>query len=464
MFVDKESRPNVSFEGKGSLLIKYHKYSEKMGQEILQLMEKKVGKFSVDIKSFLKSNGALNEAGDLIGLKPKSITILDGNEYFDEEILKDVPFIFQRGGTLDKAIEVDKIKIEGGQNVGIRAKFVSILGDFKSRFVEAENLKVRKSKLDSYVEATDAEFYDSSNIKSMNISGDLDLYGKSKVKNSTVGDLYLDNASFADNVVVENNFSAWENSRALRLKIQNNADLHDSAVLSRSGVEHVLNTCDKSRVSHSKVGSAYAYNNSILHNLVAIRHIEAGHSSMVKSSISKGNLLAGNSASVSDVTVGEFSLIGGNAVATRLKTNTLNVNDSARVENSLIKGDLSLYQDAVAVNVNVGDWANVSGRAKLQKSEVKKGLSLRGNSQASEVWVNEEGLNANGSSFIENIVAPKYYLYDRSTIGGKIQGKINYIANGVKINPDTKLDAVARHSLPLTRFRAKFSSKHSLKV
>ncbi|HPT42106.1 MAG TPA: hypothetical protein PLG15_06960, partial [Candidatus Gastranaerophilaceae bacterium] len=170
MFVDKESHSNVSFEGTGSLLIKYHKYSEKMGQEILQLMEQKVGKLSGDIKSFLKSNGALNEAGDLVGLKPKSITILDGNEYFDEEILKDASFIFQRGGSLDKVIEVDKIKIEGGQNVGIRAKFVSILGDFKSRFIFADDLKARNSKLDSYVEVKNAEFYDSSNFKRMSVS------------------------------------------------------------------------------------------------------------------------------------------------------------------------------------------------------------------------------------------------------------------------------------------------------
>ncbi|HNW25775.1 MAG TPA: hypothetical protein PKI94_03195 [Candidatus Gastranaerophilaceae bacterium] len=464
MFVDKESHSNVSFEGTGSLLIKYHKYSEKMGQEILQLMEQKVGKLSGDIKSFLKSNGALNEAGDLVGLKPKSITILDGNEYFDEEILKDASFIFQRGGSLDKVIEVDKIKIEGGQNVGIRAKFVSILGDFKSRFIFADDLKARNSKLDSYVEVKNAEFYNSSNLKKMSVSEDLDLYGKSKVRNSTVGDLYLDNASFADNVVVKNNFSAWENSRALRLKIQNNADLHDSAVLSMSGVEHVLNTCNKSRVSHSVAGSFYAHNNSILQKVVALRHIGAGHSSIVKSSISKGDLVAGNSASVSDVTVKKSSLIGQNAFATKLKTNTLKVIDSARVENSLINGDLSLRGDSVAVNVKVGDCANVLDWAKLQKSEVKRGLTLHDNGQASDIWVQQEGLNVNDTAGIKNIVAPKYYLYDRSTIGGKIQGKINYIDHRVKINPDTKFDAFARHSLPITRFRAKFLSKYSLKV
>ncbi len=465
MFVDKESRSNVSFEGTGSLLIKYHKYSEKMGQEILQLMEQKVGKFSGDIKSFLKSNGAVNEAGDLVGFKPKSITILDGNEYFDEEILKGVPFIFQRGGRLDKVIDVDKIKIEGGQNVGIRAKFVSILGDFKSRFVEAENLKVRKSKLDSYVEATNAAFYDSSNLKKMSVSEDLDLYGRSKVQNSHVGNLFLFDKSFARNVAVEKSFTAYENSKALSLTIGKDAELFDSAVLSNSKIKYgPLDTHESSMAFNVIAGVVNTHDDSILRNIVAKQNIFAFGFSKIKNSISRGGLIAGGSASVSDVSVREGSQIAQKAVAIGLKTNNLKVTDSARVEKSLVKDDLSLHQDAVAVNVKVGDWANVSDRAKLQKSEVKRGLALHDNGQASDVWVQQEGLNVNDTAGIKNIIAPQYYLFDKSEIGGIIQGKINYMACGVKINPDTKFDAVARRSLPITRFRAKFFSKHSLKV
>lgn len=463
MFVKKESNSSVSFEGTGSLLIKYHKYSEKMGQEILQLMEKKVGKVSLDIKSFLKSNGTLNEAGDLIGLKPKSITILDGNEYFDEAILKDIPYIFQRGGSLDKVIEVDKIKITGGQNVGIRAKLVNILGDFKSRFVFADDLKATNSKLDSYVEAKNAQFYDSSNLKRMNVSKDLELYGKSKVKNSIAGNLCLDNASFAEDVVVRNDFSAWENSRALRLKIGNDADLNDSAVLFNSSTGHFLNTRDNSRASNLTTAVANAYDESILHDVVAKQNIIAFGLSKVENSISKGGFIASKSASVSDVNVEKLSLIVENAVATGLKTGALEVTDSARVENSLVRGDLLLNRDSVAVNIKVGDCASIFDRAKLQKSEVKETLCLHDSAQASDVLV-REGVNANSSSIISNIAAPKYYLYDRSEIGGKIQGKINYIGSRVKINPDTKFDAVARYSLPITRFRAKFSNRHSLKV
>lgn len=242
----------ISFEGKGNLFIEYQKYSEMFASKVRAEIEKITGKIDVDVKSFLLNKGWMNEKGDLLTLAPKRVVIKDGDAYFDEKLIQNADFVFQKGGQLDEKLIAKNITVGGGTNVGVEGELVKLFGNQESGMVTAKELSVRNTKVygpvynsgDMYISnskiETNLSAGGNSIIKNSFISGSLDAYGSSSTTNTRVfGDLEL-----------------YDSAMAKEMKILGDVITFDSATLDGATIGCELHASNK-LIKNVKARSLY---------------------------------------------------------------------------------------------------------------------------------------------------------------------------------------------------------------
>lgn len=106
----KENQSNdLSFKGKGQLVVEYHKYTEAYGKEIAAKLQTTLGgAFKKGIKQILIQNGHIDKNGNILGWIKRAV-IKDGKGTFSEDFFKDkkVDFLFQKGGEIQKHLKFD---------------------------------------------------------------------------------------------------------------------------------------------------------------------------------------------------------------------------------------------------------------------------------------------------------------------------------------------------------------------
>lgn len=126
----KKNEKGTNFEGRGEVIRKFHKLTDKTSEEVLSDLERLVKeklKLSIgeikdiaDLKTLAKQLKLVNEKGEITALAPKTIIIKDGEQHFNEsQIVADK--IIQKGGVFDGVIYGRTVLVSGGKNNGIHA-------------------------------------------------------------------------------------------------------------------------------------------------------------------------------------------------------------------------------------------------------------------------------------------------------------------------------------------------------
>ena len=177
-----DTKKQISFEGQGSVIIKYHKYTEEIGQKLLKSFEKTCGKFTGDIKDVLLKQGIINKKGDLLNLPPKTVMVRDGLGSFDEKLIQNADFVYLNGGKLDKKLTAKNILVKKGEQAEIKGEFVSLSGKTNTKAIFADNFSAKVSDINMPVTVkNDAHLYSSSNNNTFEVCGLLTNHGSSVI-------------------------------------------------------------------------------------------------------------------------------------------------------------------------------------------------------------------------------------------------------------------------------------------
>lgn len=421
--LNNQNKNNVTFEGTGTLVIKYQKYTNKIGQDITGFIKTQTGKAVSNIKEVLIQNGALNKAGDMLNLPPRHVEILEGAEHFDEALIQNSKFIIQKGGVLEKKIKGEHIVFKNGTNVGAEGDIVVLRdaqnsGDIKATdIVIIQNTAITSPK----IEAIETYITNSGNMNSINIKGSVDLKGNSVLR---------------------------------RADISGNAYLDDQALLADSNIGEMAVTNGNSVIKRSIIkGDAQAH----------------GKSEILNSSMERDLLADGNSRIV-DVSIGEDLKASNNAeVSKAIVFNDAKIQGDADFKDSTVHGDLSGYSNAKMKNIEVGESASLFGDASLDKAKIGTNLNLGYSAKASNAKVSNS-INVYGDSYnvhLKNIKGAHLGIFGKATLAGNIEGQFKSLSKAASFEPTVKLNETARKSLPvrnLETFKIKYGKANRMSV
>lgn len=175
-----DNKKQISFEGRGTVAIEYHKYTAEKGQKIVSAVEEAVGKVVFDVRSFLLERGWINANGDLLKKPPKRVTITDGDAFFSDADIQGADLLELNGGQLGADLKAKSIMIRGGNhaNFTIIGDDIIIQKPFSSGDVCAQTLTVFDTEITSPLKVSgDASFHSSSNKNTLYVGGQLSNFG-----------------------------------------------------------------------------------------------------------------------------------------------------------------------------------------------------------------------------------------------------------------------------------------------
>lgn len=270
-----ERKRNISFQGKGNILIKYKKYTPSMESEIRSHFEKIVGKINGNIRAFLLKNETINEKNELIKLPPQKVIITNGDGIFDEKDIQGADFVFQKGGRLEKVLHAKTVAISGGSHIGIKAKNVNTIGKQNSGVIYTQNFRARNAQLFSEINISgEANLYNSTNSRKI-VSQIAYVRGKSELKNLEIKSLLVaqDESKISDSIITGdvkgNSNTVFENINCQNAKLEGNAAFIDSKTMGH------ISMSENSKIQNLKYAeSVMAYGNAKVHNAKIGRGLE----------------------------------------------------------------------------------------------------------------------------------------------------------------------------------------------
>lgn len=458
--INKERNNQVAFEGKGNIFITYHKLTEKLSQLQRMLLEAEVnGNYKTtleELRAKAVEKGLINDHGDLICFPPKRALITDGEGEFDETVLKNSDFVFQKGGEIEKPIEVKRFKYTGGVFNQVNAKNAFVKGQPNGVIVAEESFKAKNAETTNFVLlAKKVKYIDSKAAGKLTLIKDFESFGKTEI-----------------------NGASFDSGTA-----------HNNTKIIKTDVREVLTLMDSSRVEGSSVGGKVVANgkssvaDSVLHSTFNINesaeasNLDIWGKTTIKGQNHKIDKLTVHNALVAEGTETEISNTYANTVEGKGSVKFRNLgafkgelSEQAEVD-GLEVGNLKLKDSAKVggEKVNVDFSADLYNESSLENGTVGNFLELYDNASAKNVVVKEGNVttkewNYPGQVKLENVKAPEFYLYGNVQVRGTLEGKIIEMSSKVKFKGDFKLDDAARKSLPWYRVRAKYFPSHRMKV
>lgn len=456
-----EIKNEPSFQGKGKILIQYHNFYKDlspMNQLTIRafLMFKGLGRG--DAKTHLLEKKFMTDAGDLTFLPPKRVVITDGEGIFNEELIQNADFVFQKGGELEKKLTAKEVTLAGGKHQLIEADNVKIIGKQDSdagEIIVEKDLKVRNTETNNSIAVfKKAEYINSKNTGPLNFAEKLIAKGKTEISNADFKNGEFFDESVLSKSSVSGKLSMYDFSEATRLKsVGSELNLHGQSKASDFTVYGTTNINDSATAeklviwNDTKIkGSDHKITNLKVNNsTLKVEGFNTEINDSYANRIEGAGSVKFNNITTQNATFGDFTeVIGLNNV-----------------------GNLILKDSAKASKVDVGLNVFVKNNATLEKAFVQKNIETINSAIIIDCESKTGSILAQDRVTVKYIKAPMIYLRGLTgqvNVYGTVQGKIGQITPEVKLKKDFKLDEAARKSLPWYRFRAKYMPSHRMKV